>query len=202
MNDNIKDYLKVLEEECGENKCQEATHIDERRMDIMVNPSYARVSRICEYRADYKWRLRDRFKNLWKNFLMHFEYLSKYNPFDFKSYEEEYDPYGFDNFKEVSFCPITFPSKKRTSTPWKRFKKFCMELKGLYYSSRDAFLYTPTTIQHYQGNKKRISWFEKNIWCWFSGSKKEKTTFEDKLRALGYTISKNKDQIYYDPTNK
>jgi hypothetical protein len=190
MNDNIKEYLKVLEEECGENKCQEATHVDEKRMDIMVNPSYARVSRICEYRADYKWRLRDRFKNLWKNFLLHFEYLSKYNPFDFKSYQTEWNPYGFDKI---------YTKFSQTSTPWTRLKKFSIELKGLYYSLRDAFFYTPYHIQHYQGNKKRIGWFEKNIWCWFSGSKKEKATFEDKLRALGYTISKNKDHIYYEP---
>lgn len=189
MNDNIKEYLKVLEEECGENKCQEATHVDEKRMDIMVNPSYARVSRICEYRADYKWRLRDRFKNLWKNFLLHFEYLSKYNPFDFKTYQTEWNPYGFDIYAKIS----------QTSTPWKRFKGFCLELKGLFYSCRDALFYTPFHIQHYQGNKKRISWFEKNIWCWFSGTKKEKLTFEEKLKKLGYTISKNKDHIYYEP---
>lgn len=194
MKFDIKEYLKVLEEACGENKCQEATHIDERRMDIMVNPSYARVSRVCEYRADYKWRLRDRFKNLWKNFfLMRFEYLTKYNPFDFKTYETEWNPYGFDKI---------YTKFLKTSTPWNRFKKFYIELKGLYRGCRDAFFYTPATIQHYQGNKKRISWFEKNIWCWFSGSKKEKATFEDKLRALGYTVSKNKDHIYYDPMNK
>jgi len=192
MNSNIKDYLKVLEEECGENKCQEATHVDERKMDIMVTPSYAKVSRIYEYRADYKWRLRDRFKNLWKNFLMHFECLSKYNPFDFKTYETEWNPYGFDKI---------YTKFSQTSTPWKRFKRFCMELKGLYYGLRDAFFFTPTPVQHFQKNKKRISWFEKSIWCWFSGSKKEKITFEDKLRKLGYTISENKDHIYYEPTN-
>lgn len=189
MNDNIKEYLKVLEEECGENKCQEATHVDDKRMDIIVNPSYARVSRICEYRADYKWRLRDRFKNLWKNFLLHFEYLSKYNPFDFKTYQTEWNPYGFDKI---------YTKFSQTSTPWKRFKKFCMELKGLYYGCRDAFFYTPTTIQHYQGNKKRISWFEKNIWSWLSGTQKEKENFEDKLTSLGYTISKDKNHIYYE----
>lgn len=190
MNSNIKEYLHVLEKECGENKCQEATHVDERRMDIMVNPSYSRVSRVCEYRLDYKWRLKDRFKNLWKNFLMRFEYLSKYNPFDFSTYETQWNPYGFDIYAKIY----------KTSTPWLRFKRFCAELKGLYYGCRDAFFYTPTTIQYYQGNKKRISWFEKNIWSWFSGSKEEKENFEDKLKSLGYTISKNKDHIYYEPT--
>lgn len=191
MSDNIKEYLKVLEEECGENKCQEATHVDERRMDIMINPSYGRVSGVCEYSRDYKWRLRNRFKNVWKNFLMHYSFLSKYNPFDFKSYETEWNPYGFDKI---------YTKFSQTSTPWKRFKRFCMELKGLYYGLRDAFFFTPTPVQHFQKNKKRISWFEKNIWCWFSGTKKEKATFEDKLRSLGYTISKDKDHIYYDPT--
>ena len=195
MNSNIKEYLKVLEEECGENKCQEATHVDERRMDIMVNPSYARVSSINEYdiyefRRDYKWRLRNRFKNVWKNFLMRYSYLSHYNPFDFKSYETEWNPYGFDKI---------YTKFSQTSTPWKRFKRFCMELKGLCYGLRDAFFFTPTPVQHFQKNKKRISWFEKNIWSWFSGSKKEKATFEDKLRSLGYTISKEKDYIYYEP---
>lgn len=189
MNDNIKEYLKVLEEECGENKCQEATHVDERRMDIMINPSYARVSYISEYGRDYKWRLRNRFKNVWKNFLIHYSYMSKYNPFDFKSYETEWNPYGFDIYAKIS----------QTSTPWKRFKRFCMELKGLYYGLRDAFFFTPTPVQHFQKNKKRIGWFEKNIWCWFSGTKKEKLTFEEKLKKLGYTISKNKDHIYYEP---
>jgi hypothetical protein len=148
------EYVKVLEEYCGENKCKKATHVDERRMDIMINPSYARVSRVCEYRADYKWRLRDRFKNLWKNFLLRFEYLSKYNPFDFKSYETEWNPYGFDEI---------YTKFSQTSTPWNRFKRFCMELKGLYHGCRDSFFYTPTTIQHYQKNKERISWFEKNL---------------------------------------
>lgn len=193
MNSNIKDYLKVLEEECGENKCQEATHVDERRMDIMVNPSFARASSVCEYSRYYKWRLKDRFKNLWKIFLLDFKYLSKYNPFNFKTYETEWNPYGFDNIYAKIY---------KTSTPWLRFKRFCMELKGLFRGLKNAFFYTPTPIQHFQKNKKRIGWFEKNIWCWFSGSKKEKSTFEDKLRKLGYTISENKDQIYYDPTNK
>jgi hypothetical protein len=186
---NTNEYVKILEEEYGENKCQEATHVDERRMDIMVNPSYARVSRICEYRADYKWRLRDRFKNLWKNLLMRYSYLSKYNLFDFRTYNVEWNPYGFDIYAKIY----------KTSTPWLRFKRFCMELKGLFRGLKDAFFYTPTTIQHYQGNKKRISWFEKNIWSWFSGSKKEKENFENKLNSLGYTISKNKDHVYYEP---
>lgn len=188
MNDNIKEYLKVLEEECGENKCQEATHVDERRMDIMVNPSYARSSNVCEYRLDYKWKLRDRFRMLWKYFLLHFEYLSKYNPFDFKTYETEWNPYGFDIYAKIS----------KTSTPWKRFKSFCLEFKALYYSCRDWFFYTPHHIKHYQGNKKRIGWFEKNIWSWFSGNKKDKENFEKNLKSFGYTISEDKSHIYYD----
>lgn len=194
MNSNIQEYLKVLEEECGENKCHEATHVNERDLQRICDPSYARVSSaISEYRKDYKWRLKDRFKSLWKNFLMHYSYLSKYNPFDFKTYQTEWNPYGFDEI---------YTKFSQTSTPWNRFKKFCLELKELFYSCRDAFFYTPTTIQHYQENKKRIGWFEKNIWCWFSGSKKEKATFEDKLRSLGYTISENKDHIYYEPRNE
>ncbi len=173
------EYIKVLEEYCGKNKCQKATHVDERRMDIMINPSYARVSRVCEYRVDYKWRLRDRFKNLWKNFLLRFEYLSKYNPFDFKSYETEWNPYGFDVYAKIY----------QTSTPWNRFKRFCMELIGLYRECRDSFFYTPTTIQHFQKNKKRISWFEENLSRKFAD--KLDVDVKKELNKLGYDLDGN-----------
>lgn len=186
MNSKIKEYLEVLEEECGENK-NKAT--DNKKLYMANKSLYAGINSFQDFRRDYKWRLKDRFKNLWKNFLMRFEYLSKYNPFDFKSYQKEWNPYGFDLYAKIS----------QTSTPLKRFKRFCMELKGLYRGCKEAFFFTPTTIQHFQKNKKRINWFEENVWCWFSKNKKENEKFEDELKTLGYKISKRKDYIYYDP---
>jgi hypothetical protein len=47
--------------------------------------------------------------------------LKPYNLFDFKTYQVEYNPYGFDIYAKIY----------QTSTPWKRLKCFLQELKEL-----------------------------------------------------------------------
>lgn len=45
--------------------------------------------------------------------------IKKYNPFNFRSYEEKYNPYGFDKI---------YPLFVRNSTPMSRFKIFIQDL--------------------------------------------------------------------------
>jgi hypothetical protein len=80
--------------------------------------------------------------------------LKNYNPLDFRSYEEEYNPYGFDKI---------YTKFHRTSTPLTRFKNFWGEFETTLKNIKDGFLYTPLPVKHYQKNKERISWFEENL---------------------------------------
>jgi hypothetical protein len=169
---STSEYVKVLEEEYGKNQAHKKKHI---KKSTGINALYIPE----KSKPDYSWTIKNRFNNLWKNFLMRFEYLSKYNPFDFKSYETEWNPYGFDVYAKIF----------QTSTPWNRFKRFCMELKGLCRGCRDAFFYTPAEIQHFQKNKKRISWFEENLSRMFAD--KLDVDVKKELNKLGYDLDGN-----------
>ena len=72
-----EDYVKILEEEYGKNQTHKKKRI---KKSVGINALYIPE----KPKPDYSWTIKDRFNNLWKNFLMRFEYLSKYNPFDFK----------------------------------------------------------------------------------------------------------------------
>jgi len=151
---DTNEYVKILEEECGKNQAHKKKRI---KKSAGINALY------IPEKPDYSWTIKDRLKKASFVIKDRWTFLKNYNPFDFKTYEEKYDPYGFDNFKEVGFCPITFPSKKRTSTPLTRLKNFWGEFQSTFKHIKDSFLYTPLAVKHYQKNKKRIDWFEKSL---------------------------------------
>jgi len=140
--------------------------------------NYAKVSKVLEISFDYKWRLRDRLNHIRES--IGYNFLLKYNPLDFKTYEVEYNPYGFDIYAKI--C--------KTSTPWKRFKRFSKEVKNMIYYTIKAFFYIPESIRYYRKNKKRIDWHEKNIWNCLAATDQERKAHEEMLKSLGYTISK------------
>jgi hypothetical protein len=130
----------------------------------------------------YKWKIKDRFKKAKKTF-KGYSVLKLYNPFDIKTYQTEYNPYGFDIYTKFY----------QTSTPWKRLKAFLQELKNAIKYSFKSFIHTPLVVDHYQSNKKRINWFEKNIPKLFAD--KLDSNFKKELTDKGYKIER--DKVYY-----
>jgi hypothetical protein len=194
-NENIQSYLQELEKEYGINKIDPNESINKK------NYNYLRLYNLRLYngtpsgpnfRSKYEWPIKMRLKYAWQMFKSYRTHLSKYNPFDFKSYKEEYNPYGFDIYTKIY----------KTSTPWTRLKRFLQEIKNMFRYTKKAFFHTPSDIKHYQKNKKRITWFENNIWGWFFGSKKEKENHKQKLQDLGYILSEDGNSVEYKTINK
>jgi hypothetical protein len=188
-NESVQSYLQELEKEYGVNKTDPNKPIDKNKLQYVVgiydkNSSFSRPM--------YEWPIKNRLNHAWQMFKSYYRWLNKYNPLDFKSYKEEYNPYGFDIYTKVY----------RTSTPWTRLKRFLQEVKNMFYYTFKAYGFTPTTVKHYQKNKKRITWFEDNIWSWFFGSKKEKENHKQKLQDLGYTVSKDGNSVEYKTINE
>lgn len=179
---NVNEYLQELEKEYGISKTD-----PNKNVKTCVIPLYSRVSNLTHFRPNYGWKPKDRLKHMKEMFKSYWRHLNKYNPFDFKSYKEEYNPYGFDIYSKIY----------RTSTPWTRLKKFLQEIKNMFYYTIKAYYFTPSVIKHYQKNKKRITWFEENVWGWFFGSKKEKEKHKKKLQEFGYTVSKDGNSVEY-----
>jgi hypothetical protein len=130
----------------------------------------------------YRWKIKDRFKKA-KDIFRGYNVLKHYNPFDFKTYQTEYNPYGFDIYAKFY----------QTSTPWKRLKRFLQEFKNAIKYSLKSFTFTPLVVNHYQNNKKRINWFEENISKMFDDKLDSK--FKKELTEKGYKIEK--DKVYY-----
>jgi|LakMenEpi03Aug12_release.lakeMendotaPanAssembly.Ray.scaffolds.fasta_scaffold133124_4 hypothetical protein len=144
---NTNEYVKILEEECGKNQAHKKKHI---KKSIGINALYIPE----KPKPDYSWTIKDRLKKVNFSFKESWNFLKNYNPFDFKTYEEEYNPYGFDKI---------YTKFKRTSTPLTRLKHFWEEFQSSIKHIKDSFLYTPLAVKHYRKNKKRIDWFEENL---------------------------------------
>ena len=142
-----EDYVKILEEEYGKNQTHKKKRI---KKNLGLNVLFSDE----KLKTDYKWSIKDRLKNTSFIFKDCCRFLKNYNPLDFRSYEEDYNPYGFD--------PI-YTKFKRTSTPMIRWKSFCNEFRIALREIKNGFLYTPLAVKHYQKNKERISWFETNL---------------------------------------
>jgi len=188
-NESVQSYLQELEKEYGVSKTDPNKPIGKNKLQYVVG-IYDKNSSFS--RSMYEWPIKNRLNHAWQMFKSYYRWLNKYNPLDFKSYKEEYNPYGFDIYTKVY----------RTSTPWTRLKKFLQEVKNMFYYTFKAYGFTPITVKHYQKNKKRITWFENNIWGWFFGSKKEKENHKQKLQDLGYTVSKDGNSVEYKTINK
>ena len=180
INANVQLYFQELEKEYGINKTDPNKTIDKKNQTLSMRV-YNGTPSGPNFRSNYTWTIKDRLRQSWQIFKSYCVYLKKYNPFDFKSYKEEYNPYGFDIYTKIY----------KTSTPWTRLKKFFKEVKNVFRYTKKAYFHTPTDIKHYQKNKKRITWFENNIWGWFFGSDKEKETYKQKLQDRGYNVSKD-----------
>ena len=185
-NGNVQSYLQELEKEYGINTNKNK---DPKTFAVSL---YARTFSGSNFRSKYEWSFKNRLKQAWQMFKTYYTYLIKYNPLDFKSYKEEYNPYGFDIYTKIY----------KTSTPWTRLKRFLREVGNVFKYTKKAYFHTPSHIKHYQKNKKRITWFEDNIWGWFFGSKKEKETHKQKLQDLGYTVSKDGNFVEYRTINE
>ena len=144
---NTNEYVKILEEECGKNQAHKKKNI---KKSTGINALYIPE----KSKPDYSWTIKDRLKNTFIILKNRWMFLKNYNPLDFKSYEEKYNPYGFDKI---------YTKFHRTSTPLTRFKLFWGEFETTLKNIKDGFLYTPLAVKHYQKNKERISWFEENL---------------------------------------
>jgi hypothetical protein len=175
---STEDYVKILEEYCGKNQAGKKKHI---KKSVGVNALYIPE----KSKPDYRWTIKDRLKKASFVLKDRWKFLKNYNPFDFKSYEEEYNPYGFD--------PI-YTKLTRTSTPLIRLKNFWGEFQSTFKHIKDSFLYTPLAVKHYQKNKKRIDWFEKNLSKMFAD--KLDVDARKELNKRGYDLD-GKGRICY-----
>lgn len=188
-NNKVNEYFQELEKEYGISKTDPNKPIDKKHLRFVVG-IYDKNSSFS--RSKYEWTIKMRLNHAWQMFKSYYGSLNKYNLFDFKSYEEKWNPYGFDIYADIY----------KTSTPWTRLGKFLEEVKNMFYYTFKAYGFTPTTVKHYQKNKKRITWFEENVWGWFFGSKKEKETHKQILQDLGYTVSKDGNSVEYKLINE
>jgi hypothetical protein len=162
---NTKNYVSVLEKEYGKNKTPNGYETRKSLLGPMKDfGTYMKFS--CS--KSYKWTLRDRYKNAKKHLQERLKYLKKYTPLDFKTYEEEYNPYGFDIYTKIT----------KTSSPLTRFKNFWRELKSAFKAVIKAFQYTPLEVKHFRKNKNRICWFENNLNLWPSRKKLEEKGYK------------------------
>ena len=191
INTNVHPYIQELEKEYGVSKTDTNKTIDIKNQTL-ARRVYNGTPSGPNFGSNYEWSIKDRLKHTWMMFKSYYIWLNKYNPFDFKSYKEEYNPYGFDIYAKIY----------KASTPWTRLKKFLKEIKNMFYYTFKAYRFTPTDIKHYQKNKKRITWFENNIWGWFFGSDKEKEIHKQKLQDRGYNVSKDGNFVEYKTINE
>jgi hypothetical protein len=169
-------YLKELEKEFGENKSKNITK--------PLKYSTEGIFTDENLKTEYKWTLKDRLKRVYSCIRERYDFLKNYNPLDFKTYEEEYNPYGFDVYAKIY----------KTSTPLIRFKNFWGELQTTFKLIVKAFFYVPFIIKYFQKNKDRISWFEKNIPNLFETPLKSK--IKEDLKNKGYVVEKYENVDY------
>ena len=175
---DAKDYVSILEEEYGKNKTPNGYETRKSPLNPMKDfGTYMKFS--CS--KSYKWTLKDRCKNAKKHLQERLEYLKKYNPLDLKTYEEDYNPYGFDIYTKIT----------KTSSPLTRFKRFYGELTSAFKAVIKAFQYTPLEVKHFRKNKNRICWFENNLNIWPN---------RKRLEEKGYKVETD-GAIYYKGIN-
>lgn len=179
---NVNCYLSELEKEFGKNKTPNGCDFNRKKYFC---PSFTEMLADNYVKSDYKWTLKNRLKHTIRCAIDRFKFLSPYDPFDFKTYEEEYNPYGFDSI---------YTKFKKTSTPKLRFKRFWGEFLTSLKMTKESFLFTPSTIKHFKQNKKRISFFEQNMKNLFFRETSSK--IKKDLKELGYTFD-NDGRIYF-----
>lgn len=188
---NVHPYIQELEKEYGVSKTDLNKTIDIKNHTLAMG-LYNGTPSSSNFRSKYKWSIKDRLKQAWKMFKTYYKYLDRYNPFDFKSYKEKYNPYGFKIYAEIY----------KISTPWTRLREFLGGIGNIFKYITKAYFHTPSDIKYYQKNKKRITWFEENIWGWFLGSDKEKEIHKQKLQDHEYNVSKDGNFVEYKTINE